>query len=114
MNSLNIGERITALRKQKGWSQTDLAKTIEASRDMIGKYERNDNLPSIEVAFKLADIFGISVDYLLGKGQHASYDKETIKRLEDIENLDPETRKTLFQVIDTFLRDSKARVAYSS
>ena len=53
-------------------------------------------------------------DYLLGKGQHASYDKETIKRLEDFENLDPETRKTLFRVIDTFLRDSKARMAYSA
>ena len=113
MNSLNIGERITQLRKQKGWSQNDLAKAIEASRDMIGKYERNDNLPSVEVAFKLADIFEVSVDYLLGKGQHASYDKETIKRLESIENLDSETRKTLFQVIDTFLRDSKARKAYS-
>ena len=113
MNSLNIGERITQLRKQKGWSQNDLAKAIEASRDMIGKYERNDNLPSVEVAFKLADIFEVSVDYLLGKGQHASYDKETIKRLESIENLDSETRKTLFQVIDTFLRYSKARKAYS-
>ena len=80
MNSLNIGDQITALRKQKGWSQSDLAKAIEASRYMIGKYERNDNLPSVEVAFKLADIFDVSVDYLLGKGQHASYDKDTIRR----------------------------------
>ena len=69
MNSLNIGDRVTALRKQKGWSQSDLAKAIEASRDIIGKYERNDNLPSVEVAFKLADIFEVSVDYLLGKGE---------------------------------------------
>jgi len=113
MNLLNIGDRITALRKQKGWSQSDLAKAIEASRDMIGKYERNDNLPSIEVAFKLADIFYVSVDYLLGKGQHASYDKDTIRRLEDIENLDTDTKQALFTVIDTFLRDSKARKAYS-
>lgn len=108
----NIGNRIIELRKQKGWSQTQLAKAIEASRDMIGKYERNDNLPSIEVAFKLADVFEVSVDYLLGKGKHASYDNETIKRLEDIETLDQQTRTTLFKVIDTFLRDSKARLAY--
>jgi len=81
---------------------------------MIGKYERNDNLPSVEVAFKLAVIFGVSVDYLLGKGQHAAYDRDTIRRLEDTENLDTDTKKTLFRVIDTFLRDSKARVAYGS
>jgi len=111
---LNIGERIIALRKKKGWSQTDLAQAIDASRDMIGKYERNDNLPSIEVAFKLAEVFDVSVDYLLGKGQYASYDKDTIRRLQDIENLDPDTKMTLFRVIDTFLRDSKARVAYGS
>lgn len=113
MNVLNIGERIIALRKKKSWSQSDLAKAIEASRDMIGKYERNDNLPSIEVAFKLANAFDVSVDYLLGKGQYASYDKDTIRRLQDIENLDPDTKQTLFQVIDTFLRDSKARLAYT-
>lgn len=73
---------------------------------------RNDNLPSIEVAFKLADVFDVSVDYLLGKGKHASYDNETVKRLEDIEHLDPQTKNTLFTIIDTFLRDSKARLAY--
>jgi transcriptional regulator with XRE-family HTH domain len=86
---------------------------VSASRDIIGKYERNDNSPSIEMALKLANVFDVSVDFLIGEGQHASYDKATIKRLEDIENLDSETKKTIFQVIDTFLRDSKTRVAYS-
>lgn len=65
------------------------------------------------MALKLANVFDVSVDYLLGEVQHPSYDKETIKRLQDIENLDNETKKTIFQVIDTFLRDSIARVAYS-
>lgn len=110
---LNIGSKITELRKAKKWSQNDLAKAVSASRDIIGKYERNDNSPSIEMALKLAKVFDVSVDFLIGEGQHASYDKATIKRLEDIENLDSETKKTIFQVIDTFLRDSKTRVAYS-
>jgi len=110
---LNIGERITELRKKKNWSQSDLAKAIEASRDIIGKYERNDNSPSIEMALKLAKVFNVSVDYLLGEGKHANYDKETIKRLEDIQNLDEDTKHTLFKIVDTFLRDAKARQAYS-
>ena len=110
---LNIGSTISLLRKEKGWSQGDLAEQIGASSEMIGKYERNDNLPSIEVAFKLADVFDVSVDYLLGKGQHASYDRDTIRRLQDIEELDSDTKNTLLTVIDTFLRDSKARKAYA-
>ena len=113
MNTLNIGERITLLRKKKKLSQADLASVIGASRDMIGKYERNDNLPSVEVAFKLAEVFEVTIDYLLGKGQYATFDKESLERLEDIENLDSNTRKILFEVIDTFIRDAKARKAYS-
>ena len=110
---LNIGSKIIELRKDKGWSQAQLAEAVNASRDIIGKYERNDNSPSIEMALKIAKVFDISVDYLLGEGKHASFDKDTLKRLEDIESLDQNTRNTLFSVIDTFLRDAKARVAYS-
>lgn len=110
---LNIGSKIIELRKDKGWSQAQLAEAVNASRDIIGKYERNDNSPSIEMALKIAKVFDISVDFLLGEGKHASFDKETLKRLEDIESLDQNTRNTLFNVIDTFLRDAKARVAYS-
>ena len=111
---LNIGSKIIELRKAKGWSQAQLAEAINASRDIIGKYERNDNLPSIEMALKIAHIFDVSVDYLLGEGKHASFDKDTLKRINNIENLDDNTKKTLFNVIDTFLRDAKARVAYAS
>tara|TARA_B110000908_G_C10257715_1_gene456786 strand:+ start:2205 stop:2543 length:339 start_codon:yes stop_codon:yes gene_type:complete len=111
---LNIGNKIIELRKIKGWSQAQLAEAINASRDIIGKYERNDNLPSIEMALKIAKIFDVSVDYLLGEGKHASFDKDTLKRLNNIENLDENTKQTLFNVIDTFLRDAKARVAYAS
>ena len=40
-NTLNIGSKISNLRKDKNWSQGDLAQRIEASREIIGKYERN-------------------------------------------------------------------------
>jgi DNA-binding XRE family transcriptional regulator len=36
-NTLNIGSKIITLRKQKNWSQGDLAQQIEASREIIGK-----------------------------------------------------------------------------
>lgn len=110
---LDIGNKITELRKRKNWSQADLAKAIEASRDIIGKYERNENSPSIEMAIKLAQVFDVPVDYLLGEGKHASYNKDTVKRLEDIEALDTSTKSVIYNIIDTFLRDAKARKAYA-
>jgi transcriptional regulator with XRE-family HTH domain len=109
----NIGNKITELRKAKKMSLADLSTTMAASRDIICKYERIDNLPSIKSALKLSNLSILSIDYLIGEEQHASYYKETLKRLQEIENLDSYTRKTIFQVINTFPRDFKARVAYS-
>ena len=109
---LDIGSKITQLRKAKNWSQGELADKIEASRAIIGKYERNENLPSIEMVVKMAKAFDVSVDFLLGEGEYASYDKDTIRRIQDIEKLDGNTKVKIFDIIDTYLRDAKTRQAY--
>ncbi len=97
---LDIGSKITQLRKAKNWSQGELAEKIEASRAIIDKYERNENLPSVEMVIKMAKAFAVSVDYLLGEGEYASYDKETTRRLQDIEKLDPTTKTKIFDIIE--------------
>lgn len=53
----SIGHRITQLRKEKGWSQTELAGQAGASREAIGKYERGEASPSVETAKNIADAF---------------------------------------------------------
>jgi transcriptional regulator with XRE-family HTH domain len=109
----NIGNRITQLRKAKNWSQEDLAKKINSSRIMIGKYERSDNTPSLDVIVKLAKVFDVSVDYLIGEGINASYDKEMLNRLEGMETLPSEEKQRIFHYIDLIIRDNKARQAYA-
>lgn len=109
---MKTGKIITTLRKDKEWSQADLANKTGVSQVMIGKYERGDAAPSIEVAKKMADAFAVSLDYLVGEGQNASFDKKTMKRIKEIQDLDAGTQSILFNVIDTYLRDAKARIAY--
>ena len=111
---LNIGEKITELRKKEKWSQNDLAKAINASRDIIGKYERNDNLPSIEMALKMARVFNVSVDFLLGEGQYGSYSKEMVNRLDQLETLPSNEKERVFEYIDLIIRDFKTKKAYAS
>jgi transcriptional regulator with XRE-family HTH domain len=53
---------------------------------MIGKYERDEVKPSIEVAAKIADALEVSLDYLVGKTS-VEVDSKTLKRLQDIQNL---------------------------
>jgi transcriptional regulator with XRE-family HTH domain len=110
---VNIGERITQLRKAKNWSQDELAKKIEASRVMIGKYEREDNSPSIEVIVRLAKAFEVSVDYLLGEGLNATYDKEMVKRLDELESLPQDEKQQVFHYMDLVIRDYKTKKAYA-
>lgn len=111
---VNIGERITELRKRKNWSQDDLAKEIEASRVMIGKYERGDNLPSIEVIVKPAKAFDVSVDFLHGEGQNANFDKDMVKRLDEQERLPSSEKQRVFYFMNLVIRDFRTKQAYAS
>lgn len=110
---VKIGDRIALLRKVKGFSQTDLAKKINASREAIGKYERNEASPSVETAKKIADIFEVTLDYLIDENATMTFDKQTVNRINDIQSLDEENKSHIFAILDAFLRDIKTRQAYS-
>lgn len=105
---------MTNLRKENGWSQTDLAKQSGDSREMISKYERGIPFLSVGAAKKIADAFDVSLDYLYGEGQNVSFDKKIVERIKDLQLLEPDKRKTLFDLIDTYIRDFKTRQAYTS
>ena len=76
---------------------------------MVGKYERQDAIPSIEIAKKIADAFGVSLDYLVGEGLNSIFDKKNIERLKEIQDLDSDTQNILFNLIDTYIRYAIAR-----
>ncbi len=110
---MNTGKIISELRKEKNWSQTDLANKSSVSREMIGKYERDEAVPSIEAAKKIADAFEVSLDRLVGEGTNVKFDKKTLKRFHDLEILEDDKKRTLFDLIDTYIRDAKVRRAYA-
>ena len=108
----NIAKIIADLRKEKNWSQTELANESGVSREIIGKYERSEATPSVDFAKRIADAFGVSLDFLVGEGVHSKLDKKTLKRLQDIESLNEEDKNHILTTIDALLRDAKTRKAY--
>jgi len=112
-NIVNIGNKVSQLRKDKNWSQGDLAQRLDASREIIGKYERGENLPSIEMVAKMAKEFGVTVDFLIGEGENASFDKDTVNRINDIQKMDEQTKNVLFNVIDTYIQNFKTKLAFA-
>jgi len=101
------------LRDTKDWSQSDLASRSGVSRVMIGKYERDEAMPSIESAYRIAQAFEVSLDYLVGESTNPAFDKRTVQRLHEIEELSPAIKEKLFFFIDTVLRDTNAKKAYA-
>lgn len=63
MESLN--ERIKQLRKEKGWTQGQLAEQLGVTDKAVSKWEVGEANPDISLLAKLAELFGVSVDYLL-------------------------------------------------
>lgn len=60
-----LGARIAALRRQNGWSQTELAKKLKISASAVGMYEQGRREPSADTIVALAAAFRVSTDYLL-------------------------------------------------
>ena len=105
---MNLGSKITTLRKKQNWSQSELAKRIEVSREIVGRYERNDAVPSIDIATRIADVFEVSLDYLVGNAEQ-EVDKVTLNRLQEINKLPNEDKKMVFSFLDAFITKSKLK-----
>ncbi len=62
-----FGDRLKELREEKQLTQEELGKFLNVSRQAISSYESEETEPSINNLIKLANIFNISLDYLLGR-----------------------------------------------
>ena len=59
-------DRLTFMRQQHQWSKRQLAFKVGISPRAIGQFEQGENLPSIETLVQLAQVLGVSLDYLCG------------------------------------------------
>jgi transcriptional regulator with XRE-family HTH domain len=62
---MKLAEKIILLRKQKGWSQEELAAQMDVSRQSVSKWESGASMPDIDKIILLSRIFETSTDYLL-------------------------------------------------
>lgn len=60
-----IGKRICALRKERGMKQEELAQRLDVSGQAVSKWENDQTCPDISLLPRLAEVFGVTTDYLL-------------------------------------------------
>lgn len=107
-----FGERLLSIRKKKKVSQDELTKQIGVHAPVIGRYERNEVKPSIDVATNIANALGVSLDFLVGITD-VDLDNEVLHQVMDIQKLNDEDKKQINSTLNALLRDAKARKAYS-
>jgi transcriptional regulator with XRE-family HTH domain len=108
------GNESTECRKAKGLSQKELADLFNTSHTTIGKYERDEMTPSIDVAKKISKYLNTTIGYLLGETQDMNVlkDPDMLKRLNDIAVLPENDKNNILYTIDNLLAAAKTRLAY--
>lgn len=86
-----LSQRINQLRLANGWSQVQLAKKLSVTKQTVSNWENDNIQPSIEMLVRLAGVFNVSTDYLLGL--------EEIPRL-DVSGLSLSVVAHLSQLVD--------------
>lgn len=61
--------RLKVLRAERGWSQQDLAGQLEVSRQSVNAIETGRYDPSLPLAFRIADLFGMAIEDIFQRGE---------------------------------------------
>lgn len=75
---LELGNRLKALRQKNNLTQSQVAERLGLSKAVVSSYEIASRYPSYEVLVKLAVLYGVSTDYLLGLDNRTMIDITTL------------------------------------
>jgi len=112
-----LGKRIQEQRKQIGLTQAQLAAKIEISHTQLTRYESKNIQPPADVLQRLANVFDVSIDYLVNgnksdKVEQTLKDAELIKQFKQLDKLPEDEKKSILKVLNALIRDFNARQAY--
>ncbi len=78
---MNLNRKIISLRKQKGYSQEELAERLDVSRQSVSKWESGVSIPDMNKILLLSDLFNVTTDYLLKddfEDEYGNFDEEEL------------------------------------
>ena len=95
---VDFEDRLKTLRATHGLTQADLAKRLNITKSVVSYYERQERSPSPDVLVKIANVFHVTTDYLLGIEKKKSI---------DVSDLSDEDISLLTQMADALRKNKK-------
>ncbi|PSL17788.1 helix-turn-helix domain-containing protein [Chitinophaga ginsengisoli] len=107
----SFGKKLREAREAKSFSQAELARQIESHHSIIGKYERDEVKPTIDVVKKLAEVLDTTVGYLLGESEDRELlkDPSMLRRLNDIARFPEQDKKCILYALDAMINNVKLK-----
>jgi transcriptional regulator with XRE-family HTH domain len=107
----SFGKKLREAREAKSFSQAELARQITSHHSIIGKYERDEVKPTIDVVKKLADVLETTVGYLLGESEDRELlkDPSMLKRLNDISKFPEQDKNCILYALDAMINNVKLK-----
>lgn len=100
---MNFPEKLQKLRKERGWSQEELANRITVSRQAVSKWELGTAVPDTDNIVQLSELFGVTTDYLIKDGLDSDEDIPAVARTaEKVKNAE-QSRQLLIAGIITLV-----------
>ena len=93
---VELADRLRELRQERGWTQGRVAERLGVTPSVISAYENGIRQPSYEVLIKLARLYGVTSDYLLGISGRRTPDSQ---HLVSLDRLSPNCRQLVSQLI---------------
>jgi transcriptional regulator with XRE-family HTH domain len=95
-----LGSRIKELREGRGLSQRALSQELRVSKSMVAKYEGGVHMPAVNLLVRLAGLFGVSLDRLLGRDVR---DPRLVRCLLKIQDMDEGSRIVVVDAIEAIV-----------
>lgn len=112
-HNMPLGDRIQQLRKERGWSQAELATRIDSDARQVSRYENDKITPSLDALARIAETLDISLDYLVFDHAPRRPLHTPTTGLEDrlaaIAELNPQDRDTITNTIDALTTRARLR-----
>ena len=96
-------EILSSLRRQRGWTQREVAERTGIRATQITRYEKGQSLPTADALKLLADCFGVPIDSLITGQVPAFEDKMLLDQFQRVQRLPEDDRELIKRIVEAFL-----------